>query len=185
MAFFNLVIAFVVVALLVTTFYLKLVRTSSPTEGLPQLPMTPLQIRAWLGLGIGIAVSTAIVVLLLKHGPTQFFDDNATRYTFYGLLGGGGLLWALVYLLTRPARGVPLDERDRAILAHAPAVQSGLILISLGVWMIGLTEAYRTEGSIPIVFATLIFWSSWIMHMLGLSLGVLVGYWRARTHAQG
>ena len=187
MNFLNVVIALVVASLLVITFYLKLVRSPSREglEGLPKLPMTLLQKRAWLGLGIGLAVTAGVVALMLTRGVTQFFDDDETRYAFYGLIGVGGLLWLLVYLLTRQPTGVPMDERDRAILAHAPAIQSGLIIISLAFWMIGLTEAYRDEGAIPIVFATLIFWSGWVVHILGLSIGVLFGYWRARTHAQG
>jgi hypothetical protein len=187
MYFLTTAIALVVAALLVLTFYFKLVRTSSHSglEDLPKLPMTLLQKRAWFGLGIGLAVTAGVLLLMLSRGPTQIFDDAATRYSFYGLIGIGGLLWLLVYLLTRHPTGVPMDERDRAILAHAPAIQSGLIVISLAFWMIGLTEVYRDEGAIPIVFATLIFWSSWIMHMLGLSIGVLFGYWRARTHAEG
>ena len=187
MNFLNVVIALVVASLLVITFYLKLFRSPSHDgiESLPKLPMTLLQKRAWFGLGIGLTVTAGIVVLMLSRGVTQFLDNDETRYAFYGLIGAGGLLWLLVYLLTRQPTGVPLDERDRAILDHAPAIQSGLILISLAFWMIGLTEVYRAEGSIPIVFASLIFWSSWIMHMLGLSIGILFGYWRARTHAQG
>jgi len=186
MTFLHPIIALIVVALLAITIYLRFIRTSanSRIDGLPKLPMTLLQKRAWLGLAIGIAVSAAVVLLILSQGLTQFYDDDGTRHIFYGLLGAGGLLWLLVYLLTRRPTANPLDERDRAILAHAPAFQSGLILISLGFWMIGLTESYRDEGSIPIVFASLIFWSGWMMHMLGLSLGVIYGYWRARTYAE-
>ena len=186
MTFLNLTIAIIVAVLLIITFYLKLIRPYSTTESerITGLPMTPLQVRAWFGLGIGVAVSAAVVVLVSRLGPTQLFDNSSTRYLFYGLLGGGGMLWALVWFLTRPKTGVPLDERDRAILVQAPSIQSGLIIISLAAWMIGLTEAYRTEGSIPVIYATLIFWSSWIVHMLGLSIGVLFGYWKARTHVE-
>jgi len=174
-------------ALLATIVYRVFLRPRhTPGRGkLPALPMTQLQKRAWLGLAIGVAVSIALVVMLLALGPTQFFADPATRLTFYGILAGSGLLWGLVCWHTRQPSGVTLDERDRAILAHAPAVQSGLILFTLAAWMIGLTEAYRAEGSIPVVFASLIFWSSWIMYLLGLSLGVLYGYWRAQFDAQG
>jgi hypothetical protein len=185
MTFFNLIIAITVLALLALTLYFKLIgaRASTYGEDLPKLPMTLLQKRAWFGLGIGLIVLAGAVALVLLRGPAHVFEDDSSRYTFYALIGGGGLLWLLVYLITRQPSGVPMDERDIAILAHAPAIQSGLMLVSLGVWMIGLTEYYRGEGAIPLVFASLIFWSSWIMHMLGLSIGVLVGYRRSRTHA--
>lgn len=181
------IIALVTAALLLTIAYRALIRTrDTPNrDELPALPMTQLQKRAWLGLVIGVLVSIALAVMLLARGPTQFFAEAAARFTFYGILAGGGLLWGLVYWRTRLPSGVTLDERDRSILAHAPAIQSGLVLLTLAAWMIGLTEAYRADGSIPIVFASLIFWSGWIMHMLGLAIGVLYGYWRAQSDAQG
>jgi hypothetical protein len=184
---FYFVIALVTAALLVSIMYRAFFRgrRTPRRDELQALPMTQLQKRAWLGLAIGVLVSITLTALLAARGPTQFFADDATRFTFYGILAGGGLLWGLVYWLTRQPSGVSLDERDRAILARAPAIQSGLILLTLAAWMIGLTEAYRAEGSIPIVFASLIFWSGWMMHMLGLSIGVLYGFWRAQSGVQG
>ena len=184
---FYSVIALFAAALLVIIMYRAFfrVRRTPGRDELQALPKTQLQKRAWLGLVIGVLVSIALSVLLAARGPTQFFADDATRLTFYGILAGGGLLWGLVYWLTRQPSGVTLDERDRAIFAGAPAIQSGLVLLTLAAWMIGLTEAYRAEGSIPIAFASLIFWSGWVVHMLGLSIGVLYGYWRAQSDAQG
>jgi len=176
-------IAIIVIALLLITLYLYFSRSrgNAADASMPDLPMTPLQQRAWLGLVIGIGVSIVLCWLIYRRGPTAFFDDQDMRLIFYALLAGGGLAWFIVYSLTRHRSGVPLDERDRAILQRAPAWQSGLILVSLAAWAVVLTESYREEGSIPVIFAMLIFWSSWMMHMVGLAVGVLVGYRRART----
>ena len=178
-------IAIVVLALLAIVLHRYLLSRSDSSEprDLPALPMTPLQIRAWLGLVLGALVTAILAYLIYQQGPTAFFDDAKMRLVFYALLAGAAAAWSIVHSVTKRRRDVALDERDEAILQRAPAVQSGLILISLAAWAVGLTESYRDEGAIPVIFAMLIFWSSWMMHIIGLSIGVLLGYRRANANA--
>ena len=177
-------IAIVVIALLAVFIHRHLLRRSNvpPHADMPALPMTPLQFRAWLGLFLGAVVSAILGFLIYQQGPTAFFDDADMRLVFYALLAGAAASWSIVHSVAKRRRDVPLDERDEAILQRAPAVQSGLILVSLAVWAVALTESYRDEGSIPVVFAMLIFWSSWMMHIVGLAVGVLIGYRRANAN---
>lgn len=178
-------IAIIVIVLLVVALSRNFFRFPNNADqgDLPSLPMTALQKRAWLGLSLGIIVTAILGYLIYQQGPTEFFDNADMRLVFYALLAGGAAAWSIVYSVTKQRGDVPLDERDEGILQRAPGVQSGLILISLAAWAIALTEYYRDEGSIPVIFAMLIFWSSWMMHIVGLAVGVLIGYRRANTDA--
>ena len=73
----------------------------------------------------------------------------------------------------------PLDERDRVILAAAPAGQAPAMIVTLAAWTIALTETYRSTQLIPSVFLYLIFWSLLMVSVLGLLAGVVMGYRRS------
>ena len=98
-----------------------------------------------------------------------------------------GLLLASMVVLVAPTLLVGtwagredgrLDERDRAILARAPAGQAAAMLVVLAVWMIALTESFRGEPGIPGVFLNLIFWSCLLVSLLASNVGILIGYRR-------
>jgi hypothetical protein len=61
---------------------------------------------------------------------------------------------------------------------RAPRVQWLAVIFSLVVWMIALTEGYRDEGQIPVIFLFLIFMSILIVSMIAQSIGIMTGYWR-------
>jgi hypothetical protein len=48
--------------------------------------------------------------------------------------------------------------------------------------VIALTELYQETGQIPYVFVTLILFSTLIISSLALSLGIIIGYWRANKN---
>jgi len=104
------------------------------------------------------------------------------RLTATGLpLAGLGVF--TVYLL-RIGRwmaqdGGALQERDRAILASAPAGQAPAMIITLAAWPVGLIEAYHGAHLVPSVFLYLIFWSCLMVSVLTLLAGVVVGYRRS------
>ena len=79
----------------------------------------------------------------------------------------------------------PLDERDLSILSLAPRMQSAAVLLTLAVWVVALQEIYWEPGVIPLVFPLLIFFSTFIVQMLAMAAGILLGYWRAQNHAEG
>lgn len=141
--------------------------------------MAPLQKRAWLGLGIGVVTSAAILAVLIIKGATSFYDDNAMRWLITGLVVGMLVAWAVILAPSISGRGKALyDERDKAIIRRAQQVQLWGVIGLMVVWTIALTEVYWDQGQIPIVFPYLIFWSVMMVNMLSQSIGILIGYRR-------
>ena len=143
--------------------------------------MTPLQKRAWAGLGIGVILSAAILAVLIINGATSFYDDDVMRWIVTGLIVGMLVSWAImlapIFRGTGPAKAL-YDERDEAVIRRASTAQLWGIIGSLVVWAIALTEIYWDEGAIPIVFPYLIFWSIMIVNTLAQAIGILIGYRR-------
>ena len=139
--------------------------------------MAPLQKRAWLGLGIGVVTSAAILAVLIIKGATSFYDDNAMRWLITGLVVGMLVAWAVILAPSISGRGKALyDERDEAIIRRAQQVQLWGVIGLMVAWTIALTEVYWDQGQIPIVFPYLIFWSVMMVNMLSQSIGILIGY---------
>ena len=72
-----------------------------------------------------------------------------------------------------------LDERDRAILGRAATAQAAGILITLAIWTVGLSETFHAAGAVPVFYLYLVFWSCVVVHLLGLPVGILLGYRRS------
>lgn len=155
---------------------------------LADLGMTPLQKRAWWSLGIGLVISTAIVIVMTTWGPTtSFMENKGLRLVTTALfLVGMGSYYMLIPNRRKADRaGVFVDERDHRILAQATSVQLLVAFITLGAWAIALTEVYWQERSIPIVFPYLVLWSTFLVSLLGASIGILLGYAGWGDHAEG
>jgi hypothetical protein len=159
-------------------------RTIVPPLVLPPdetLPATPLQRLARWALVIGLILMAMAGFIIVAVGPTRYFDDDTVRVVVTGLL-----MTSLVALAAPSARaGIwatrsadVLDERDRAILARAPAGQAAAMLVVLAVWVISLQEAYRGGSGIPDVYLYLIFWSCLLVSLVASNVGILLGYRR-------
>ena len=146
--------------------------------------MAPMQKRAWWGLAIGILwTAAAIAVFITGGGVDEFTKNQSFRIImdalFIGWLIVYAVLMASILRFRRSGKGkVSVDERDIAILNRAPIIQLWAIIISLIVWAIGLTEAYWDQGTVPIMYMFIIFFSSLVVSTLAQSLGILIGYWR-------
>ncbi len=161
------------------------VRRSLPAaEPLPkgvELPRTPLQRVAGWSLGIGLLLGAGAAGILAYHGPETTYENDNVRLAFTLLilatmvvLGGG------IILIKREASrdsGL-LDERDLAILDRAPAVQGVATLLTMVIWVIGLTERFHDAGAVPLFHLMLLAWSCLVVYLLGLPLGILLGYRR-------
>ncbi len=140
--------------------------------------MAPLQKRALLSFLIGLVFTIAMVVVLLLEGDvTAFNRDETVRYITYAALIGVPLTYLILIDLTL-RKPTQLDERDRLIMLRSSRVQWLAVIFSLVAWMIALTEIYREESQVPVVFLTLIMISTLIISILAQSLGILIGYWR-------
>lgn len=165
-------------------FLAKLVRfhrevRSGLEPGEPKPPLSPLQRYAWWELGISLAMCLAILAVVLEAGPTSYARDTTTRLLVTALLLVGlvGYVGVMLVAVRKISKGdIVMDERDRGILARAPTAQVLGVMITLAAWSILLTEAYREQGQVPIAFPGLIFWSSYLVILLTLPIGVLIGY---------
>ena len=139
--------------------------------------MAPLQKRALYSFVIGLVLTIVLVVVLVAQGDvTALESDLNLRLILYAVLIGVPLVYlVLVYLTLR--KPTQLDERDRRIIERSSRAQWLAVIFTLVVWTIALTEIYRDQGHVPIVFLNLIFMSTLIIGTLAQSLGILVGYW--------
>jgi hypothetical protein len=118
---------------------------------------------------------------VIVHGADRTYTDDGARWLFTALVlaavavAGGADIW-----VKQKARvGKLLDERDEAILARAPRAQSVAVLLTLAVWVIGLTEQFRGAGGVPVFYLYLLFWSCLLVNLLALPVGILAGYRRS------
>jgi hypothetical protein len=147
-----------------------------------KMPTTPLQRLARRCLVLALLPTLAAAAVVVYHGPRVWWDSDPVRLTVTGLLlvalGVFTVYGVRIGIWTARDDGT-LDERDRAILASAPAGQAPAMIVTLAAWEIGLVEAYRGVGAVPSLFLYLIFWSCLMMSVLALLAGVVIGYRRS------
>ena len=142
--------------------------------------MAPLQKRALYSLAIGLVLAIALIVVFIAKGDVTTFDEDlGFRLIVYALWVGVPLAYLIVVNLTlrKPEQ---VDERDKMIMGRAPRIQWLAVIFSLAAWVIVLTEAFRDQGQVPVIYLTLIMISTLIISTLAHSLGILIGYWRTR-----
>ena len=139
--------------------------------------MAPLQKRALYSLLIGLVLAITLIAVFVTRDINTFDTDQGFRMIVYALWIGVPLTYLIVVNLTLRKQG-QIDERDKTIMERAPRIQFLAVLFSLMAWMIALTEIYRDQGQVPIVFLTLIIISTLIISTLAQSIGILIGYWR-------
>jgi hypothetical protein len=160
----------------------RVVRELRPNPELKGLPMTSLEKLGWIGLAVTALVVAGIAGLVAIVGVDGFHEDPAARFTFWLLLMGALGVWGLAWArLRRDGGSVVVDERDRAILARSFSVESMVVLVSLVAWTVSLTEVFWDEGSIPIPYIQLLFWTTFVGGAMGRSLGIILGYRRELT----
>ena len=139
--------------------------------------MAPLQKRALYSLIIGLILTAIFVIVLVMQGDVTVIDrDLGIRMYMYLALVGVPLVCLILMKLTLRKPG-QVDERDSKIVEKSRDVQWISIIFALAAWTITLTEVYRSQGNVPIVFVNLIFVSILILSNLAQSAGILLGYW--------
>ena len=143
--------------------------------------MAPLQKRALYSLGIGIILAIVLIIVFILKDVNTFDEDLGFRLIVYALWVGVPLAYLIVVNLTlrKPEQ---LDERDKLIMAKAPRVQFLAVLFSLVAWTIALTEVFRDQGQVPVIYLTLIMISTLIISTIAQSAGILIGYWRGASN---
>lgn len=145
--------------------------------------MAPLQKRALYGIAFGVIWVIAILIVFLIKGGISTFDQDAQFRGIIYVLWIGGLIAYLILFETILRKPIQVDERDRLIMDLSPKVQWRAVIFTLVAWVIALSEIYRVEGQVPIIFLFLIFMSVLIVSMIAQCLGILIGYWRMNRNA--
>ena len=128
--------------------------------------------------GALLIASAVAFGMVWHHGAQVWWEDDPVRLTVTGVLLAGLGVFAVYFLLVgvwASQESGKLDERDRAILARAPAGVGGAMMVVMAVWMIALTEGFRpTGGQMPTYFLYLIFWSCVMVNAMAHIGGVLI-----------
>ena len=155
----------------------RVIRAYRPDPELRDLPATPLERLGWVGLATSGGVLAGMAILILVFGVEGMQEESLARILLWLVLLTGVGVWAFAWYSTKRKQGdLVLDERDRAVLARSFSVESMVVLVSLVVWTVGLTEVFWDEGSVPIAYLQLLFWTTFIGGAMGRSLGIVLGY---------
>ena len=145
--------------------------------------MAQLLKRSLFALLLETLWALAIILVFISQGGAAKWDTDADfRLIMDGMWVGGLILywWLFSSLDHRPDQ---FDERDKTIIDRASKVQWWAVILSLVAWVIGLSEHYHAQGQIPVIFLSLIFFSTLIASTLAQSVGILFGYWRMNRNA--
>jgi hypothetical protein len=147
-------------------------------------PSTHLQRAARWSLILAGTPVLAVALILAVFGLERATEATGIRFALYGLIvaslpAAGGGAWWVARRGRAHAGGIVLDERDRAILERAPAVQSITTILVLAAWTVLLTERFSSVGAVPLAWLQIVFWSCVMVNALGLPAGVLMGYRKA------
>ncbi len=156
--------------------------TSDERAEMAATPMSPLQKIAWAGLGVGVLQSLGIgAIFATQGGAAVYWEDDRMRLQVIGVFIGGLVLSAVLHGLAQ----FKADEREHAVLAWGPRIQSAAVLVTLALGNIFLAQRFHDEGAIPVVYSYLGFGVVFIVHMTANFVGILLGFGATRLHGQG
>jgi uncharacterized membrane protein len=114
--------------------------------------MSQTQVRAWSATVIWTLVGAGFVAVFFGWGgPAAFSADRIRVVAGAVAIGAGYAAYSAVLLATRARHGeVVADERDAEIGKRATLVTIVVVLVAVYGLSIGLWEAYRSEGAVPV-----------------------------------
>jgi len=184
---------FVIVAILAVVGLILLVRawprpglSTEERRELAGTPMPPLKKRAWLGLVIALATTVTVTGMVASRGAMSYWENDDFRLTVVMIFIAGLVLHSVLngLMALKNEREGGMDERDRNILARAPAVQTAAVLLTLAAWLVTLGQRFHDQGAVPMVYMYLLFGSVILAMMVAQSLGVLLFYWLGTGHGE-
>lgn len=145
------------------------------------MPMTVVQRVVWQALVPTLLLVFAAAATVAYHGVIAVWDNDDVRIfvTLLLLAALGGYTYYITRLRTWLIRDDgTLDERDRAILAAAPAGQAPAMMVAMAAWMIYLVEAYHETHLVPSAYLYAMFWTLLMVSVIASLVGILIGYRR-------
>jgi len=145
------------------------------------MPMTAVQRVAWQALVPTLLFALAAAATVGYYGVVAVWDNDIVRkvVTLMLLAALGGYTYHIMRLRTWLVRDDgTLDERDRAILAAAPAGQAPAMMVAMAAWMIYLAEGYHETHLVPSAYLFAMFWTLLMVSVIASLVGILIGYRR-------
>ena len=145
-----------------------------------RIPITAMQKVAWQSLVVTLIPMIGAAALVSYHGVMAVWDNDDVRLivTVLNVAALGGYTYFITRVRAWMMRDDTLDERDRAILAAAPAGQAPAMMVALAAWLIYLSETFHTTHLVPLAYLYAMFWTVLLTSLVASLLGVLVGYRR-------
>lgn len=156
--------------------------SSPPLPVGESLPTTPMQRVAWQALIPTLLLALTASAMVTYHGVLTVWDNDHIRIvvTVLNLAALGGYTYFISRVRTWLIKDNDiLDERDRAILASAPAAQAPAMMVTMAAWMIYLIETFHSTHLVPSAYLYAMFWSLLLVSIIASLLGVLIGYRRS------
>ncbi len=145
-----------------------------------RMPTTPLQRVAGQALVVTVLFMCASTAIVAYYGVMVVWDNDQVRLlvTLLNVAALGGYTYWIARVRTWMIRDDTLDERDRAILAAAPAGQAPAMMVAMAAWLIYLIETFHSTHLVPSAYLYAMFWTVLLTSIVAGLLGVLVGYRR-------
>ena len=114
--------------------------------------MSQTRLRAWLAVAIWSVVGVGFAVAFFAWGgPADFGAERVRVVAGAVAIGLGYVGYAAVLWATRGREGMVVrDERDQQVLARARLATLVILLVAVYALSIGLWEAYRGAGAVPV-----------------------------------
>jgi hypothetical protein len=145
-----------------------------------RLPTTPMQRVAWQALVPTVLFMLIAAVICANYGVIGVWDKDQVRLVVTLLLFAalGGYTYFITRVRAWMIRDDTLDERDRAILAAAPAGQAPAMMVAMAAWLMYLIDTFHSTHLVPSAYLYAMFWTVLLTSIVAGLLGVLVGYRR-------
>ena len=142
--------------------------------------MTQTQKRAFYGLILGVLWAVVFVATFVAKGSFDAYETDAGFQAAmeFVIIGGAFVYLAMLVMTRSRGGGLAADERDKAIMARAPAAQLWTAIITLLAWTIFLPRLRSQGGQISVEYLYLITMTTWIVLIIAHSVRILLGYWR-------
>lgn len=138
--------------------------------------MSQTRLRSWWALGIWAAAGVGFALVFFAWGGPAAFGDDRVRVLAGAIpiaFGYGGYLLAMV--VTRARGGeVATDERDAQVVARASRGTLVVVLMAVFGLSVGLWEAYREAGAVPVGWMWFLAYGTVIMTFVVHSVATLL-----------
>jgi uncharacterized membrane protein len=146
--------------------------------------MSQTRLRAWWAVAVwGLAGVGFAVAFFAWGGPAEYAADRVRIVAGAVAIAFGYGGYSLAMWLTRARAGeVAVDERDAEVVARASRATLVVVLVGVFGLSVGLWEAYRPEGAVPVGWLWFLAYGTVIAAFVVHSLATLLADARSGGH---